>query len=164
MKIYLFAINGRPGFRTDWRDAQAALEEHMRDHPDVSDIYWGDEGEERWRAVRYFYGSSHSDISANPEDDPYRGVDFETTDQLIWEVEVPVEPEQPNHALRHFGVGAEIELSIRTPEGTTTVNRRVPKPVWDASPLDRGQILMSFASMNAIQIATRWAKNAEVQR
>jgi len=161
MKIYLFTVNGKPGFRTDWRSAQAVLEEHLRDRRDVSDVWWGDEGEERWYARTYLYGSSHSDISANPADDPYRGLNFETTDQLIWEAEVPSEdsPEPPLTRDPMFpGVGAVFELTVRSGEGKISATHVVPTPEWEGPHWMRGHALWKFVTENALNIGIQWSK------
>ena len=164
MKIYLFTINGRPGFRTDWRDAQACLEDHLRDRRDVTDVYWGDEGDERWYARVYLYGSSHSDISANPEDDPYLGVNFETTDQLVWEMEVP-SPDEPEVPVMMDpmmpGIGARLERKVITKNRKESVTEVVPQAEWEVNPeWQRGHILWAFVTKNALEFGMRWSREA----
>lgn len=160
MKIYLFIINGRPGFRTDWRDAQACLEEHLRDQRDVSDVWWEDEGEDRWYARKYLYGSSHSDISGNPEDDPYLGVNFETTDRLIWEAEVPDPAAEKPLSLDPLlpSVGAIFELTIRSKDGKESATHVVSTPEWEGPHWMRGHALWRFVSETALNIGIRWSQ------
>lgn len=158
MKIYVFMIDGKPRIRTDWRQAQSALEDHLRDRRDVSDVYWGDEGDERWEARVYLYGSSHCDISANPEDDPYQGVNFETTDRLIWEFDLAL-PERapvPQDALTE-GLGALLELRITTEKGVESVTRAVPKSEWEGEHWVRGHAVWGFATETALNLGIRWA-------
>ncbi len=160
MQIYVFTIDGKPRIRTDWRQAQSALEDHLRDRRDVSDVHWADEGDERWRATVYLYGCSHSDISANPEDDPYREMNFETTDQLIWEFDLGEVKETPvsQDALVQ-GMGALLELRITTETGVESVTRAVPKPEWEGPHWMRGHALWRFASETALNMGIRWSQS-----
>jgi hypothetical protein len=159
MKIYVFMVEGQPRIRTDWRQAQGALEDHLRDQRDVSDVHWADEGDERWRATVYLYGCSHSDISANPEDDPYQGMNFETTDQLIWEFDIGgvTEMPVPQDGLIE-GMGALLELRITTETGVESVTRAVPKPEWEGPHWMRGHALWRFASETALNLGIRWSQ------
>lgn len=166
MKIYVFMIDGKPRIRTDWRQAQGVLEDHLRDKPDVSDVHWADEGDERWYATVYMYGCSHSDISANPEDDPYLGMNFETTDQLIWEFDLGEDEKTPvpQDGLIE-GLGALLELRITTEKGVESVTRAVPKPEWDPNPeWGPGHILWAFVTKNALDLAIRWGQIARGEK
>lgn len=85
MQIFLFVIDGVPGFRYDLAGAQVALGDRLRDNPNVSDVWWDDK--HPYEARTYLYGASHTDYvaSGDPMEDD---ISWETTDQLIWPVTV----------------------------------------------------------------------------
>lgn len=152
MKIYLFTIDGKPKHRCSLAEAQAVLEDYIRGRRDVTDVYWDDEYP--YEARVYLYGSSHSDFGRDPED-PYKDMNFETTDQLIWPVDLGVneEPSRPGHRCP-FG-GAELTMTIRTQGQKGQFIRSIPEDVWDEEHL-RGHVIMSFATNAGQALADHW--------
>jgi hypothetical protein len=152
MQIYLFVIDGRPSFRTELHHAQAVLEDHLLTKRDVSDVWWDDNCP--YEARMYLYGSSHSDYGRDPED-PYKDLDFETTDQIIWPVTIPGSKIEAEQLDPDFLGGAELQFEVKTRVGRDTLVRTVPPDEWSNKNL-RPHIISLFA-MNAGQaLADRW--------
>lgn len=139
MQLFLFVVNGTPGYRTSLSDAQACLEEHLRDLSDVSDVWWDDH--DPLYARKYMYGSSHEETAVEDAE-----VNFETTEQLIWPVEVPELPEQPAKEDRYslFPGGAEMTMSVVTGTGKIQMIRRVPETDWSEDRL-KPHLITTFA-------------------
>lgn len=137
MKIFLFTIDGKPGFRHTLHEAQAVLEEHLRDVRDISDVWWDDE--HPYEARKYMYGSSHSDTAVEDAE-----VDFETTDQLIWPVTLADgEHERRQNRILPWG-GAELCLTVRTDRHKEQLVRVIPEKDWSEDRL-RPHIVLNFA-------------------
>jgi hypothetical protein len=150
MKIYLFINDGRPDYRCSVAEVQAVLEDQFRERRDVTDVWWDDE--DPLRARLYMYGSSHSDYGLDP-DDPYKNLDFETTDQLIWPMSLSEEECKP---IRRCPLGgAELTMTIRTDRMKSQLVRSIPEDVWNEERL-REHVIMSFAVNAGQSLADHW--------
>jgi len=150
MEIFLFVIDGRPGMRLSLHEAQACLEENLRDQRDVSDIWWDDESP--YEARRYLYGSSHTDTALDDEAE----VDFETTDQIIWPVILEVDnPGKPLGPLE-FG-GVEMIMEVRTRTEKHQIIEAVTESVWSESRI-RPHVVSHFAAWAGMALADHWIK------
>lgn len=144
MLLYLFVLNGQPTARTELHRAQAALEDHLRDRRDVSDVWWSDENPYIPRV--YLYGGSHSDYEANEAvgvDAMEGDISWEEHDQLIWPMELPEAPTNPINILDP--AGARMSLSIVTREGKREYDRVIPEEQWSKGIVEHNVLLMSFA-------------------
>lgn len=138
MQIYLFTIHGKPEFRHTLAEAQAALEDHLRDRRDVTDVWWDDESP--YVARTYMYGSLHEDTAV----EGYDGADFETTDRLIWPVTLPDGERNTDQSSRLLTRGAELSLTIVTDHHKEQVSRMIPEEEWSEERL-RPHIVLNFA-------------------
>lgn len=151
MKIYLFVLDGKPGYRCSVEEAQAVLEDHLRDRRDVSDVWWDDENP--YEARVYMYGSSHSDYGLDPED-PYKDLNFETTDQIIWPVTIPEDECKPVQR-NPFG-GAELTLTVRVDGRCDQIIRSIPETDWNESRIPRSFLLLNFAAEAGQAMVDHW--------
>jgi hypothetical protein len=138
MQIFLFIIDGKPGLRLDLHEAQAALEDRLRNDRDVSDVWWDDDSP--YEARKYLYGSSHTDTAALE----YHEVDFETTGQLIWPVTLADGEHKRDRAGRPPFGEAELTLTIVSGQYKEQVVRIIPEADWSEDRL-RPHIVTSFA-------------------
>lgn len=152
MKIFLFVIDGRPTFRTTLIGAQAALEDRLWGREGVSDVWWDDA--RPYEARVYLYGSSHSDYGADPED-PYKDVSFETTEQLIWPVEVGADHSPAERLDPLVPGGVELSMEVRTDEGSWKIIRRETSDFWSEKHL-RPHLITHFAVHAGHELADRW--------
>jgi len=153
MKIFLFVIEGTPGYRLSLAEAQACLEDHLRDRRDVSDVWWDDENP--YEARVYLYGASHSDYEADVAAGVDPNADWETTGQLIWPVTLPDSGHtRKQEEVLPFG-GAELSLTIRTDHHKEDFLRVIPDLTWSDNTL-RPLITMNFAVNAAQALIDRW--------
>jgi hypothetical protein len=159
MQIFLFVIDGKPGYRTTLAEAQACLEDHLRDRRDVSDVWWDDERPHEARL--YYYGASHSDYEADLAAGNDPDASWETTDQLIWPVHLsegmrPMPPEP-----RLSCGGAELTLMVKTIRHKEQVVRIIPEKDWSDVRL-RPHVVRSFA-VDAGQVLADHLTSKETQ-
>jgi hypothetical protein len=153
MRLYLFVIDGKPGFRTELHQAQACLEDHLRDRRDVSDVWWDDERPETARL--YLYDGTHVTYMGTPEGEDSE-ISYEEIGPLIFPVEVAFLGTNP--VLDPLGpLGARLTLSVQTETGTETVTRAVPEGEWPVKGHARGTLLGSFAVETAFAMGIRWS-------
>lgn len=145
MLIYLFTIDGKPGFRTELHMAQAALEDKLRDRRDVSDVWWNDKNPYIPRV--YLYGGSHSDYEANEAagvDAMEGNISWEEEDQLIFPVEVG-EVAPPAASLDQLGpVIVQLSTTVSSREGTRTITRGFSESNWPTDAKGKADRLKSF--------------------
>lgn len=153
MQIFLFVIDGKPGFRTELVPAQACLEGHLQERRDVSEVWWDDEYP--YQARLYLYdGASHRAFMAIPEGEN-ETICYETTDQLIFPVEIGDVTTGRGHLDILDPGAAHLSLSVVTETGTEEVTRVVPQ--WPTVVARRTALLASFAWDTASAMAGRWA-------
>lgn len=141
MLLYLFILDGKPAYRTDLHRAQAALEDRLLERRDVSEVWWDDANPLRTRL--YLYGGSHSDYEADEAAGTDSSVSWETTDQLIWPMEVAEASTIPINILDP--AGARMSLSVVTREGKKEYDRVIPREQWSKGIVEHNVLLMSFA-------------------
>lgn len=148
MELFLFIIGNRPGYRRTLHEAQAVLEDHLRDQQGISDVWWDDE--EPYWARTYLYGSSHSDTAV--DDAP---VDFETTDQLIWPITIPALEPKVKTLDPLFPMGAEMVLTVTTMTEKHQVVECVTESEWCKEEF-RPYIITHFAAQAGQTLASNW--------
>lgn len=141
MRLYLFVIDGKPMVRIDLHLAQAALEDHLRERRDVSDVWWDDKYP--YEARTYLYeGSSHLKYISIPEGEDEETC-FETTDQLIWPVDLAGIPSAPIDILDP--AGARLSLSVTTRQGKSEFDRVIPEQEWADNRMGTALLISKFA-------------------
>lgn len=151
MQIFLFIVNGKPGYRLTLEAAQACLEDHLRSRRDITDVWWDDESP--YEARTYLYGASHSDFEAEGYD---AEISWETTDQLIWPVMLSPEVKSAAEKLDSlFPSGAEMIMSIKTDKGKCQFVRHIPLGPW-AEKWMRPRLITDFATEAGQSLAAHW--------
>lgn len=141
MQIFLFVIDGKPGYRPSLHEAQACLEDHLIDAQNLSEVQWGDVGDDRYGAYLWAYGGNFDEAA------PHTG-------QIIWPitVELPVEKLDPL-----MPGGAELVMTVLTDNGKNQIIERVSREVWDEARI-RPHIVMHFASRAGRTLGDHWIK------
>jgi len=149
MRLYLYVIDGKPAVRTELHQAQASLEDHLRDRRDVSDVWWDDHSP-LW-ARTYLYGASHQEAMAAETASVEADISWENTDQVIFPVDLDdvMVPVAPTLDLP----GVTMSLTVVTSEKKADLTRVVPKDLWDASQLDHSKMIIMFAAEAAHGVA-----------
>lgn len=147
MELFLFIVDGKPGFRLDLSDAQACLEDHLLDDRSISQVQWGDEGDERYGA--YLWKTS----LGFDERAPHSG-------QVIWPVTVPEQAVVADPAVRDtspfLSGSAELTLTVRTDRGKTQVSQTLSAEMWSETGL-RAYVMAGFATNAAAAISMHFA-------
>lgn len=137
MRLYLYVTNGIPHAKTELATAQAAVEDHLRDRRDVSDVWWDEETPYIPRL--YFYGASHSDYLADEDAE----ISWEQTDPYIFPVNVgapaPLPPVFDNPD------GVALTFRAVTTSGKAEMNRVIPLTDWEGFGGGSSLLLHMFA-------------------
>jgi hypothetical protein len=150
MQIFLYIVDGKPNFRRSLAEAQAVLEDHLRDLRDVTDVWWDDDSP--YEARKYMYGASHSDFEADGYD---AEIDWETTEQIIWPVELGDGEPSVDPVPFVLGGGVIMDLTWRTERGRYSFTRTVPLAEMTEERL-RPHIITSFAMSASQALADLW--------
>lgn len=151
MQIFLFVIDGIPRCRASLAQAQAALEDYLRELPGTSDVWWDDE--RPYEARRYLYSSSHTDTAVEDAE-----VDFEVTEKLIWPVELPGDDHTRGPDVQLFSLGAKLSLEVKTDQGKYQLMRAVSQREWSEKRL-RPHLVLNFATNAGQALADRLTQN-----
>lgn len=159
MLIYVFTLDGEPGFRTGLHQAQAVMEEKIRDRRDVSDVWWSDDNPYIPRV--YLYGGSHADYEAAQAGDYDAEISWEEDRQLIWPMEVP-DPVSPVTPLDQLGpVVVQLSMTVSYKEGTRTITRGFSDQHWPGDAKGRADCLKSFTRDVEWILINEWIKEKE---
>lgn len=135
MQIFLFIIDGVPGYRFTLAEAQAVLEDHLIEKHNLSEVQWGDDGDARYGAYLWGFSGENADHSG----------------QIIWPQALTRKERNP--ALDPGDV--EMSLTIRTAEEKSDLTRYIPGFTWE-DPLLRAAAIRDFGRSAGLALADHW--------
>lgn len=145
MELFLFILDGKPGYRRTLSEAQSCLEDHFHDDRSISAVQWGDDGDERYGAYLWNTGTGWDEAA------PHSG-------QIIWPVTV-AEQEVVTERTRDvalFGEGtAELTLTIRTDRHKAQMSEIISGSAWHEVGL-RAFMITKFATNAAQALSSHW--------
>jgi hypothetical protein len=156
MLMYLYLIDGKPQATTELNRAQGELEDKLLERRDVTEVWWDDESP-LWARV-YLYGGTHQQVMDAEAADEDSEVSWETTDQLIFPMDVG-EPQTGLTRLDQLGpVVVQFSMTISSKDGTRTITRGFPEHHWPHNAKGRADCLKSFNRDVEWSLINEWIK------